>query len=73
MSYIVYMIARAGQTADFFFRKLIVNKVTSDKYKVLMQVISEVYAFLYCSVLSLGGKVNTRRMSKPQMESIFKK
>ena len=56
------MIARAGQTADFFFRKLIVNKVTSDKYKVLMQVISEVYAFLYCSVLSLGSRVNARRM-----------
>ena len=28
---------------------------------------------LYCSVLSLGGKVNTRRMSKPDMESIFTK
>ena len=26
---------------------------------------------LYCSVLSLGGTVNTRRMSKPDMESIF--
>ena len=26
---------------------------------------------LYCSVLSLGGNVNTRRMSKPDMESIF--
>ena len=25
--------------------------------------------FLYCSELSLGGKVNTRRMSKPDMES----
>ena len=29
--------------------------------------------FLYCSVLSLGGKVNTRRMSQPGMESIFTK
>ena len=37
------------------------------------KVISEVYAFLYCSVLSLGGKVNTRRMSQPDMESIFTK
>ena len=27
--------------------------------------------FLYCSVLSLGGNVNTRRMSQPDMESIF--
>ena len=26
---------------------------------------------LYCSVLSLGGNVNTRRMSKPDMESIL--
>ena len=26
---------------------------------------------LYCSVLSLGGKVNTRRMSKPEMGSMF--
>ena len=26
---------------------------------------------LYCSVLSYGGNVNTRRMSKPDMESIF--
>ena len=26
---------------------------------------------LYCSVLSLGGNVNTRRMSKPVMGSIF--
>ena len=26
---------------------------------------------LYCSVLSLGGNVNTRRMSKPDMGSIF--
>ena len=26
---------------------------------------------LYCSVKSLGGNVNTRRMSKPDMRSIF--
>ena len=26
---------------------------------------------LYCSVLSLGGNVNTRRMSKPDIGSIF--
>ena len=38
------------------------------------KVISEVYTFfLYCSVLSLGGKVNTKRMSQPDMESIFTK
>ena len=34
------------------------------------KVFSEVYAFF---VLSLGGKVNTRRMSQPDMESIFTK
>ena len=34
------------------------------------KVISEVYAFF---VLSLGGKVDTRRMSQPEMESIFTK
>ena len=27
--------------------------------------------FLYCSVLSLGGNVNTRRMSNPDIGSIF--
>ena len=27
--------------------------------------------FLYCSVLSLGSKVNTRRMSQPDMGSIY--
>ena len=37
------------------------------------KVILEVYTFLYCSVLSLGGKVNTRRISQPDMESIFTK
>jgi len=31
--------------------------------------ISEVYA--YCSVLTFGGNVNTRQMSKPDMGSIF--
>ena len=35
------------------------------------KVISEVYASLTYSVLSLGGNVNTRRMSKPDMGSIF--
>ena len=29
--------------------------------------------FLYCSVLSLGGKVNTRRIPQPDMGSIFTK
>ena len=37
------------------------------------KVISECTHFLYCSVLPLGGKVNTRWMSQPDMESIFRK
>jgi len=32
------------------------------------KVISEGYAFFNCSVLSLVGNVNTRRMSQPDME-----
>ena len=45
------------------------------KLKVLMQVklFQRCTHFLYCGVLSLGGKVNTRRMSKPDLESIFTK
>jgi len=43
--------------------------------KVLMQgkLFQRCTNFLYFSVLSLGGKVNTRRMSEPDMESIFTK
>ena len=43
--------------------------------KVLMQgkLFQRCTYFLYWSVLSLGGKVNTRRMSKPNMGSIFTK
>ena len=43
--------------------------------KVLMQgkLFQRCTYFLYCSVLSLGGNVNTRRMSQPDMESIFTK
>ena len=35
------------------------------------KVISEVTNLLYCSVLSLCGNVNTRRMSQPDMGPIF--
>ena len=43
--------------------------------KVLMQgkLFQRCTHFLYCSVMSLGGKVNTRRMSQPDMGSIFTK
>ena len=35
------------------------------------KVFSKFYNLLYCRVLSLSGNVNTRRMSKPYMGSIF--
>ena len=38
---------------------------------VLEKVIMQEKLFLYCSVLSLGANVNTRRISKPDMGSIF--
>ena len=42
-------------------------------YKVIMQgKLFQRYTHLfYCSVLSLGGNINKRRMSKPDMGSIF--
>ena len=41
--------------------------------KVLMQgkLFPRCTHFLYCSVLSFGGKVNTRRIFQPDMGSIF--
>ena len=48
---------------------------TSNQYKQgtnTRKVISEVYAFLYCSVLSTGEKVSTRRIPQPDMEYIQK-
>ena len=43
------------------------------QYKDVMQgkLFQKCTHLFYCSVLSLGGNVNTRRMSKPVMESIF--
>ena len=43
------------------------------KTKVIMEgkLFQRCTHILYCSVLSLGGNVNTRRMSKPDMGSIF--
>ena len=46
-------------------------------YKNVSKVIKQGKLFqkckrlLYCNVLSLGGNVNARRMSKPDMGSIF--
>ena len=41
--------------------------------KVIMQgkLFQRCTHILYCRVLSMGGKVNTRRMLKPDMGSIF--
>ena len=47
--------------------------ILSDKIKVVMQgkLFQRCTHLLFCSVLSLGGNVNTRRMLKPDMGSIF--
>ena len=44
-----------------------------DAFKVIMQgkLFQRCTYLLYCCVLSLGGNVNTTRMSKPDMGSIF--
>ena len=41
--------------------------------KVIMQgkLFQRCSHLLYCSVLSMGGNVNTRRISKPEMGSAF--
>ena len=53
-------------------RKQHIRKIISNQGYNAKKVISEVYThLLYCSVLSPGGNVNTRRMSKPDMRSIF--
>ena len=53
---------------DFF--KVPYNSISD---KVLMQgkLFQRCAHLLYCSVLFLGGNVNTRRMSRPAMGSIF--
>ena len=47
--------------------------VNMDETKDVMQgkLFQKCTHLLYCSVLSLGGNANTRRMSKPDMGSIF--
>ena len=48
------------------------GKKTSNQGTNARKVISEVYTFfvLQCTA-SMGGKVNTRRISQPDMEFIF--
>ena len=47
--------------------------ITMVQGKVIMQgkLFQKCTHLLYCNVLFLGGNVNTRRMSKPDMGSIF--
>ena len=54
---------------NLFFTKLFHFYLTKD----LMQgkLFQKCTYLFYCSVLSLGGNVNTRRMSKPDIGSIF--
>ena len=49
------------------------EKLITIRFKVIMEgkVFQRCTHLLCCSVLSLGGNVNTRRMSKPDMGSIF--
>ena len=50
-------------------------RIKIELIKVLMQgkLFQGCTHFFYCSVLSLGGKVNTRLMSQPDKGSIFTK
>ena len=66
---------------DTFTKKITIGSIKCLKIthgnlmegKVIMQgkLFQRCTQFLYCSVLSLGGNVNTRRMSQPDMGSIF--
>ena len=46
-------------------------KMLLDKVIIQVMLFQRYTHLLYCSVLSLSGYVNTRRMSQPDMESIF--
>ena len=60
-----------SQTLWFSSSFILANQCRRTQGFNARKVISEVYDLLYCSVLSLGGNVNIRRMSKPDMGSIF--
>ena len=47
------------------------SKIPEDKDLMEGKLFQKCTHLLYCSVLSLGGNVNKRRMSKPDMGSIF--
>ena len=52
-----------------------INFVKPVQTKLLLQgkLFQRCTHFLYCSVLSLGGKVNIRRIPQPDMRSIYTK
>ena len=51
--------------------KLGIEEILEIKNVMQKKLFQKCTHLLYCSVLSLGGNVNTRRMSKPDMGSIF--
>ena len=59
-------LGKAGFLKLILSKKSIWNQGTNAR-----KVISEAYAFLYWSVLSLGSNVNTRRLTQPAIWSIF--
>ena len=73
--YCVYSIYTSTLThiLTIFTNSIIYNRKNVVKGKDLMKgnLFQRCTHLLYCSVLSLGRKVSTRRMSKPEMGSIF--
>ena len=61
----------------YIFKSFIFIDLESRLFSVIAKVLMQGKLFqrcthlLYCSVLSLDGNVNTRRVSKPDMGSIF--
>ena len=55
------------------YLNLLQHKLTYIQSRIVRQgkLFKKCTHLLYCSVLSLGGNVNTRQMSKPEMGSIF--
>ena len=51
--------------------KIFITKLSKDKDLMQGKLFQRCAHLLCCSVLSLGGNVNARRMSKPDMGSIF--
>jgi len=55
----------------FYFKTILINYFSLFKDLMQGKLFQRCTLLLYCSVLPLGGNVNTRRMSKPDMVSIF--